>query len=252
MPVEDVLSIDHLSFSYNGREILSDITFSVKAGDYIGLVGPNGSGKTTLLKAILGFIRPGRGAVRLFGDDPLRFAGWHRIGYLPQKPGALNPYFPATVKEIIALGILSKKKFPKHLDRSDDEAIERVLGLLDILSIRDRLIGELSGGQQQRVLLARAIVNDPEFLILDEPSTALDPETRDRFFSLMGSLNKERNVTVIIVTHDTGNIGQYAAKLLYLDKSIIFFGSFEDFCNSDEITHFFGEFAQHIICHRHD
>jgi zinc transport system ATP-binding protein len=251
MPIE-ILSVKDLSFHYNGRDVLSDISFSVEAGDYIGLVGPNGSGKTTLLRVVLGFIEPERGEVRLFGESPENFTAWRRIGYLPQKPASLSPYFPATVKEIISLGLLSRKKLPRYMDRSDEAAIERVLELLDIGDIKNRLIGELSGGQQQRVLLARAVVNDPEFLILDEPSTALDPETRERFFDLMGSLNKDRNVTVIIVTHDTGNIGRYAAKLLYLDKKIIFYGSFEDFCSSTEITEFFGEFSQHIICHRHD
>jgi len=251
MPVE-ILSVADLFFRYNGREVLSDISFSVEAGDYIGLVGPNGSGKTTLLKAILGFIKPERGEIRLFGEQPDAFTEWRRVGYLPQKPAILSPYFPATVREIIALGLLSGKKFPKHMKRSDEEAIERVLDLLDIGDIRDRLIGELSGGQQQRVLLARAIVHEPQFLILDEPSTALDPETRQRFFDLMDSLNRDKEITIIIVTHDTGNIGRYADKLLYLDKKVIFYGSFENFCSSAEITQFFGEFSQHIICHRHD
>jgi zinc transport system ATP-binding protein len=95
-------------------------------------------------------------------------------------------------------------------------------------------------------------VNDPEFLIVDEPTDALDPAMRDRFFEIMHSLNREKQVAIVIVTHDTGNIGRYTSKLLYLDKKIIFYGSFEDFCESREITQFFGEFAQHIICHRHN
>jgi zinc transport system ATP-binding protein len=251
MPLE-ILSVTDLYFRYNGREVLSDISFSVKPGDYIGLVGPNGSGKTTLLKAVLGFIKPERGNIRLFGAPPETFTEWKWIGYLPQRPSILGPNFPATVREIIALGLLSRKKFPKYFKRSDEEAIERVLDLLDIGDIKNRLIGELSGGQQQRVLLARAIVNEPQLLILDEPSTALDPETRERFFDLMRSLNRDRNLAIIMVTHDTGNIGRYADKLLYLDKRVIFFGSFQDFCGSAEITQFFGEFAQHVICHRHD
>jgi zinc transport system ATP-binding protein len=251
MPIE-VLAVEHLNFRYNGRAILSDITFSVRSGDYIGLVGPNGSGKTTLLKAILGFVKPERGKIRLFGDRIENFAHWSRIGYLPQKPAVWNPYFPATVREIISLGLLSRKTFPKYMKPSDEDAIERVLSLLDIEDIKNQPIGELSGGQQQRVLLARAIVNEPQLLILDEPSTALDPESRERFFDLMTNLNRDKRLTIIIVTHDTGNIGKYADKLLYLDKQIVFFGSFEDFCDSEEITKFFGEFAQHIICHRHD
>ena len=123
--------------------------------------------------------------------------------------------------------------------------------MLDIHEIKDKRIGELSGGQQQRVLLARALIGEPEFLILDEPTTALDPETRDNFFSTLKELNQNQRVTIIIVTHDVADIGKYASKLLYLDKRIIFFGSFENFCSSADMANYFGEFAQHLICHRH-
>jgi zinc transport system ATP-binding protein len=251
MPV-DVLSIENLYFRYNSRDVLSDITFSISTGDYIGLVGPNGSGKTTLIKIVLGLLKPHSGKITLFGDDTKAFSGWHKIGYLPQKISALNPRFPATVSEVVAMGLLSKKSFPKHMNRSDNTTVDSILDLLDITNLRNKPIGELSGGQQQRVLVARALVNNPEFLILDEPTDALDPEMRDRFFALMDELNKKKNVTIVIVTHDMGNIGKYTSKLLYIDKKIIFYGSFEDFCKSSDITQFFGEFSQHIICHRHN
>ena len=248
----DVLSIENLYFRYNSRDVLSDITFSISTGDYIGLVGPNGSGKTTLIKIILGLLKPHSGKITLFGDDTNAFSGWHKIGYLPQKISALNPRFPATVSEVVAMGLLSKKSFPKHMTRSDNTTVDSILDLLDITNLRNKPIGELSGGQQQRVLVARALVNNPEFLILDEPTDALDPEMRDRFFGLMDELNKKKHVTIVIVTHDMGNIGKYTSKLLYIDKKIVFYGSFEDFCKSSEITQFFGEFSQHIICHRHN
>jgi len=248
----DIISVRNLRFRYNGLDVLSGISFSMHAGDYVGIVGPNGSGKTTLLKLILGLVKPDEGEVFLFGQPSNDFTGWQRIGYLPQTPEGLNARFPVTVSEIIGLGLLSKKKFPRHMERSDVQAIDRVLDMLDIGGVRNRLFSELSGGQQQRVLLARAVVNDPQLLILDEPSTALDPETRERFFVLMDLLNRERNTAIIIVTHDTGNIGRYASKLLYLDKKILFYGSFEDFCRSEEVTRMFGKFAQHVICHCHD
>jgi zinc transport system ATP-binding protein len=247
----DVLSIENLYFRYNSSEVLSDISFSVKAGDYIGLVGPNGSGKTTLIKIILGLLKPHSGNISIFGKDISTFSGWARIGYLPQKMSAVNPRFPATVSEVVAMGLLSKKSFPKHMNRYDDSTVDNTLDLLDIKNLKNTPIGELSGGQQQRTLVARALVNNPEFVILDEPTDALDPEMRDRFFDIMNNLNKKKKVTVIIVTHDMGNIGRYTSKLLYIDKKLIFYGSFEDFCQSSEITQFFGEFAQHVICHRH-
>ena len=124
--------------------------------------------------------------------------------------------------------------------------------MTDVADIRDEMIGELSGGQQQRVLLARAVINRPELLILDEPTTALDPEAREKFFQTIMGLNQTRNMTIILITHDIASIGKYAFKLLYLDKQIIFYGSFEDFCVSEKMTNYFGEFTQHLICHRHD
>ncbi len=246
-----IVSADNLSFKYNAADVLCDISFSVKAGDYIGLVGPNGSGKTTLIRTILGLSQPTKGRVSLFGHSPLDFGDWQKVGYLPQKITAFNQFFPARVKEIISLGLLAGKRFPRRIDTSDDEKLNHILSLLDIQDIRDSLIGELSGGQQQRVLLARALINEPEFLILDEPTTALDPETRDKFFNTLRELNTQHRVTIIIVTHDIADIGKYAAKLLYIDKRLIFFGSFEDFCSSADMASYFGEFAQPLICHRH-
>lgn len=247
----NILSVEGLGFRYNSVEILSNISFGVNAGDYIGLVGPNGSGKTTLIKVALGLLKPDKGTVSLFGINPMDFKDRHRIGYLPQRT-LFNPYFPATVKEIVSLGLLSKKKAPGKFDNSEVEMLGEAIRLMDVLDIKDTLIGELSGGQQQRVLVARAIVNEPELLILDEPTTALDPETRERFFHTLQGLNQSKHTTIILVTHDIGTIGKYASKLLYLDKRIIFYGSFEDFCSSKDMGSYFGEFAQHLICHRHD
>lgn len=247
-----MLSVEQLSFRYNSVEVLNDISFSADAGDYIGLVGPNGSGKTTVIKIILGLIQQEKGTVTLFGSDASAFKDRHKIGYLPQKATHFNPHFPATVKEIVSLGLFSKMRFPKRITKDDEAVIYEAMEMADVLDISDALIGELSGGQQQRVLVARSVVNKPELLILDEPTTALDPEAREHFFKVLYELNLKKNVTVILVTHDIASIGKYASKLLYLDKKVIFYGSFEDFCLSENMTHYFGEFSQHLICHRHD
>jgi zinc transport system ATP-binding protein len=247
-----VLALRGVSFRYQAAEVLTDVTLDVQAGDYVGLVGPNGSGKTTLMKIVLGLLPLQAGAVTLFGQDGASFRGWDRIGYLPQRTDGVHPRFPATVREVAAMGLLSKKSFPRAIRAGDEEAIDRALALLEIGELKRRPIGELSGGQQQRVLVARALVNEPDLLILDEPTSALDAEMRDRFFALLKRLNKERRVTIIIVTHDMGNIGRYSSKLLYVDKRVVFFGDFGDFCASPEITELFGAYAQHIICHRHD
>jgi zinc transport system ATP-binding protein len=248
----EIISIKGLCFRYNSIEVLSDLSFTIKAGDFIGLVGPNGSGKTTLIKTILGLLTPAEGSISLFGLSPQDFKDWHRVGYLPQKFTFFNPFFPATVREVIASGLLSMKGFPKRIKKPDEMAIERAMGLVEIADIEDKLIGELSGGQQQRVFVARAMVNEPEVLILDEPTTTLDPEVREKFFHILQKLNQNNGVTIILITHDIGGIGKYASKLLYLDKKIVFYGSFEEFCSSKDMASYFGEFSQHLICHRHD
>jgi zinc transport system ATP-binding protein len=250
MPVE-IVNTELLACSYREGRVLEDISFKVLRGDYVGIVGPNGSGKSTLVKALLGLVNICNGSAALFGVKLSLFSEWHRVGYLPQSLHLVNPVFPATVHETVGLGLLSRKRFPKSLSRIDKDIIDKTLDELGIYDLKRNLIGELSGGQLQRVLLARAIVNDPELLILDEPTAALDPETRERFYTMIGSINRSRGVTVLLVTHDSGAIGQHATKMLYLDKKILFFGSFDEFCISTEMSSLFGEHSQHLMCHRH-
>ena len=250
MPGE-VVGTERLSCCYREGCVLEDISFSIAAGEYVGIVGPNGSGKSTLVQALLGLLPASGGSARLFGTSSAVFDQWSRVGYLPQSLRLLNPAFPATVAETVSLGLLSQKRFPRRFSREDRDKVDVVLDNLGIYGIKTKLIGELSGGQQQRTLLARALVNDPELLILDEPTAALDPETRDRFYRQIADINSSRGVTVLLITHDTGVIGQHASKMLYLDKRMLFFGSFDDFCHSPEMSALFGEHSQHLMCHRH-
>jgi zinc transport system ATP-binding protein len=245
-----VIVVEQLSVRYNSIDVLQDISFEVSAGDYIGLAGPNGAGKTTLIKALLGLVGVSRGRVRLLGEELGRFSRWDRIGYLPQR-ASFSLVFPASVKEIVGLGLLARKRTPKRLTARDRVRIDQALEILEIGNLRKKLMGELSGGQQQRVLLARALVAKPEVLLLDEPTTALDPQIRDSFFETIRSLNQEDRMTVLLVTHDLGQIGRYASQLLYVDKQVVFFGRFSDFCASAEMTDYFGTNSQHLICHQH-
>ena len=246
-----IVSTDQLSCSYREGRVLEDVSFQVERGDYVGIVGPNGSGKSTLIKALLGLVTISTGTAELFGTPLSHFRDWHKVGYLPQSLHLVNPVFPATVHETVGLGLLSLKRFPKRLNRDDIGKIDIILDELGISDLKYKLIGELSGGQLQRVLLARAIVNDPELLVLDEPTAALDPETRDRFYAMIADINRTRGVTVLLVTHDSGAIGKHASKMLYLDKKLLFYGSFEQFCCSAEMSSLFGEHSQHLMCHRH-
>ena len=253
MPVtgEKIVSVEDLCFSYGQIEVLHNVRFEVEKGDYIALAGPNGAGKTTLIKLLLGLLPKRFGKARLFGLDIENFDSWAEVGYLPQRVNVFNPLFPATVREVVALGLLSKKRFPKKFTAEDEVSIGGALELLDIGGLKDKLVSDLSGGQQQRVFLARALVSGPKLLIMDEPTTALDPVSRENFFSIISRLNRENGLTIILITHDTSQMGSYAGKLLYLDKTVVFYGRFSDFCHSQEMTKYFGPYSQHLICHQH-
>ncbi len=247
-----IIETKNISVHYGQTEALKDVSFAIEKGDFVGLAGPNGAGKTTLIKAILGLLPVSKGKIELFGKTKEKFNEWGKIGYLPQKFSTINALFPATVDEIVILGLLSQKKFPKRITANDQKKVNDILRELDISDLKKRMLLELSGGQQQKVLLARALVSNPEILIFDEPSTALDPESRESFFQLIQKLNKQNGIAIILITHDTGYIGQYANKLLYIDKSLIYFGKFSDFCRDEKMNSYFGKYEQHVICHQHN
>lgn len=243
-----ILKADNITLKYGRHEVLTDASFTVEAGDYIGIVGPNGSGKTSLMKAMLGLITPSVGQFSYAGEvKDNRF-----IGYLPQKVISGDPLFPAKVREVVAMGLLSSKRFPKHLSQEDYKKVDEILSRLKIANLAEKKIGNLSGGQQQRVLLARALVSSPRLLILDEPTSALDPKVRENFYGILKELNEEDGVTILLVSHDIGSIGQYTKKMLYLDRTVVFFGTYEDFCHSQDMTHYFGPLSQHKFCWQHD
>ena len=156
-----ILAVKNVSFSYGAEEALRDVSFDVQKGDYVGLAGPNGAGKTTLIKVLLGLIDGYTGSAELFGLGLRNFSAWNRVGYLPQRVNAFNPLFPATVKEVVGLGLLSKKSFPKRFTAADEVRILQTLDLMGAADLGDKLVGELSGGQQQRVFLARALRRTP-------------------------------------------------------------------------------------------
>ncbi|HOX23312.1 MAG TPA: metal ABC transporter ATP-binding protein, partial [Elusimicrobiales bacterium] len=245
--------VEGLYFRYpGGRDVFGGVEFSVDKGDCLVVLGPNGSGKTTLLKTLLGLEQPYEGSIDLFGIPLNGFSDWSRVAYLPQNTRLLNPHFPATAAEVAALGLLSAKKFPRRFTELDMEKARLALDKVGLAARADSIYGELSGGQQQRVLLARLLVGEPELLLLDEPSSALDNDSRGLFFSLLDAINAEGKSTVIWITHDMGEAGKHATKLLYLDGKMRFCGAMGEFCRSNEMERLLGPFTQHTVCHMHD
>jgi zinc transport system ATP-binding protein len=246
-----LLSVRDLTVLYQTSIVLERVRFDIASGEYVGIVGPNGSGKTTLIKAILGLVELAEGDVRLFGESLSGFSRWDRVGYLPQMTTLPLQRFPATVAEVVSMGLLARKTFPKRLSKADEEAVDRALSLVGVSSLRSRFIGRLSGGQRQRVFLARALVSEPELLVLDEPVTALDPDGREQFYQTVERLNRQLGTSVLLVSHDSATIGKYASKILYLDRKVVFFGAFGEFCGSEEVTRYLGGAFQHLVCRQH-
>jgi len=203
-----VIRIRDLSFSYQRNPVIHHLNFDISRRDFVGLIGSNGAGKTTLLKMIVGLLKPTEGELELFGQPIGKFADWHKIGYVPQK-NALNPLFPATVREVVMSGLYGKRKLYKRLTGADRQRCDDALEALHIADLADRRIGQLSGGQQQRAFLARALVNNPELLILDEPTVGIDTETQHAFFSMLRHLHAHHDITFLMVSHDVDLMRSY-------------------------------------------
>lgn len=247
---DPLISVENISFQVNGLEVLRNISFAISPGDFLALIGPNGSGKTTLIRIILGILKPTGGRVIILGEEMNQFSQWRRIGYVPQKATHMDPYFPASVREVVAMGLLSQKSFPRFFNRQDEALIDGALERVDMKPLKGRRIGELSGGQQQRVFIARAIVNGPDVLFLDEPTAGVDAETQTRFYEMLAALNQEKGLTIVLITHDIGVITKHVNKVACLNQRLFFHGTHEDFCNSSVVQELLqGE--HHLVCHRH-
>jgi len=247
---DPIISVENISFQVNGLEVLRNISFGISPGDFLALIGPNGSGKTTLIRIILGILKPTGGRVMILGEEMNQFSQWRRIGYVPQKATHMDPYFPASVREVVAMGLLSQKSFPRFFNRQDEALIDGALERVDMKPLKGRRLGELSGGQQQRVFIARAIVNGPDVLFLDEPTAGVDAETQTRFYEMLAAINQEKGLTIVLITHDIGVITKHVNKVACLNQRLFFHGTHEDFCSSSLVQELLqGE--HHLVCHRH-
>ena len=246
--MSSVIKTENLKFAYARVPVLEHVSFDVQAGDYVGIIGPNGGGKTTLLKLVLG-LEKGQGNISLFGVPLAQFKDWHKIGYLAQKSPVSQSRFPISAEEVVLMGLKGRGS---RVEVSELKRVHEAMQQTRTREYAGTIFHDLSIGQQQRVLLARALVSKPEILILDEPSTALDAQSREMFFDLLGELNKKQGVTILLITHDTGEVGKHISKFMYVDKTVIFFGTKREFCHSEAVAKQLGPFAQHTIDHLHN
>lgn len=211
-----VITLENVSFSYDGPRVLEDINLSVEQGDFLGLVGPNGGGKSTLLKIVLGLLTPETGNIKVLGRDPVNAR--RAIGYVPQF-ATFPRHFPVSVEETVLLGRLGRTRSILGYNKRDKEAARQALAKTEITDLRARPIGALSGGQMQRVLIARALVSEPDLLILDEPTSNIDMRAETDIFDLLKTLNER--MTIVVVSHDIGFISQYVTLIACLNRTLL-------------------------------
>ena len=228
-----LLACRDASLGYEHRALLEHLTFTVRAGDYLCVVGENGSGKSTLMKSLLGLLPPLAGTI----DCPAQRAG--AIGYLPQQTSAQRD-FPATVSEVVLSGFANKRGLHFFYSAAEKSAALMNMGKLGVLELQNRCYRELSGGQQQRVLLARALCATRKLLLLDEPVTGLDPVATGELYNLIKLVNLCNDITVIMVTHDIDAALRYATHVLHLGHRQLFYGTAADYKQSDAARRFLG------------
>jgi zinc transport system ATP-binding protein len=214
---EYAVQVEHVWFSYQGSEVLRDVSLSLKKGDFLGLIGPNGGGKTTFVKLLLGILKPDRGRILILGGQP--HSERQRIGYVPQNTD-FSTRFPITVMDVALMGRLRGSRMGRRYSRDDHERVRIALDKVGMWEYRNRPIGHLSGGQRQRVFVARALVTDPEILFLDEPTASVDPDFQVDLYSLLKELNS--NVTIVVITHDVGVVSSYMKSIACVNRHLIF------------------------------
>jgi len=236
-----IVDIEKLTVDYAGIKALEDVSFGIAEGDFLGIIGPNGAGKSTLFRCMLGLHTQYDGTIKFFGQDirdSKRYLS--QIGFVPQKP-VVDRNFPATIREIVSMSQNS----------NDSKKVEEALQKVWMHELADRRIGDLSVGQQQRVFIAKALVNSPKILVLDEPVTGIDVYNQDLFFQILGELNTREKISIIWSSHDLDAVERLANKVACLNKTLFFHGISEEFFSDDEMLKKYSETSMQMHMHHH-
>ena len=237
-----IVEINTLTVKYPDVKALDDVSFVVNEGDFLGIIGPNGAGKSTLFDSMLGLNTKYEGTIKFFGEDIRNSKNYLKgIGYVPQKP-IFEKNFPVTVNDVVRMGLRNE---------SDKEKIDEILQQLWIHELSNRRIGELSGGQQQRVFIAKALVNNPKVLILDEPVTGIDQQSIELFYSILRELNSKQKITIIWSSHDLDAVNKLANHVACLNRTLFFHGESEKFFSDDKLVKQYSEASMQEHMHHH-
>lgn len=212
----DILELKDITAGYDHQPVLEHVNFTIREGDFIGIIGPNGGGKTTLLKVILGLLKPFSGEVIYHTSKQNLF------GYLPQN-NRFDQRFPINVTEVVLSGLMSGKGLYKSYTRADRKKAWELLDKYGMGNYKKSPIGDLSGGQMQRVFLCRAIISSPRILILDEPTTYVDSNFEKEFYPILEELNK--SLSIVMVSHDLGTICSYVKTIACVNRELHYHNS---------------------------
>ena len=194
--------IKNLTFGYNGDTVLNNVSFTVEQGECAAIIGGNGAGKSTLMKLILNELTPEQGEILIDGVSTAAYRQWWKIGYVPQNCFTLMDRFPASVEEVVFSGMYHRLGLLKFFSSQYRKTVEELLDAVGLLPFAKSPVNKLSGGQQQRTLIARALASEPESLLLDEPTSGIDPTAANELFTLLDNIRQKRQLTVLMITHD--------------------------------------------------
>lgn len=215
------IEIKNLKFGYNENLILKGINLDLDEGDFAVISGENGSGKSTLIKLILGELKKDSGSIKLFGIDMEEFRNFDKIGYVPQVNEAIKVAFPVSAREYVGLNLYKEFSIFNTITKKSKSKIENTFSTLKIKELIDRPVNKLSGGQAQRVMIARAMVNNPDILILDEPTVGIDKKSKEDFLDLLVHLNTHHKISILMITHEMEILGDYVDKVFKLKDGAI-------------------------------
>ena len=214
-----LISIENLGFSFGESPVLDAVTLNIAAGDFVAVIGPNGGGKTTLMRLLLGLLPPTSGRISIFGQAPGHFP--ERVGYVPQHSNT-TPGFPATAEQVVLMGISAKSKtgWRRFFHSKEERAhAEQMMDAVGVIDLRQKRLNALSGGQRQRVLIARALMTQPDLLILDEPLSNIDPYGRQCILETLTAL--PLGTTVVMVSHDLGITANAVNRIVAVNRFVI-------------------------------
>src|SRR5215510_13403229 len=232
---QPILDVQHITVRYNGYAALEDITFHLHEGERVAVVGPNGAGKSTLFKVVSGVLPPSAGDVNIFGSRP---RGHVCIAYIPQR-SQVDWNFPVSVADVVMMGRSAKLGPLNWPHKRDWEVVHHALETVELSNLTSRQIGQLSGGQQQRMFIARALAQEAELMLMDEPLTGLDAPSQEGLLNLLDRLKKEK-VTVMVATHDLDQAASHFDRIMLLNHRLIAFGDPSEVLHTDNLLNAYG------------